>query len=1362
VNRTLRCVGFRVVAAALACAAPATLLANAVAPASRPSSVVAGPPRDQPEYEYPAGWLGEVQANLSEAQYHFVPWKPERATGAEPAEAWSAPNRAHGFRIRVDRAGLHVVSRTEPVPSWELRLGLAGYGRGASRHPADAAVVMEAQDNRVACHRGRIVERYVNRRTGLKQAFELHAPPDVAREEGPVVLALALGGSVSPRIGGDGQSFDFLAPGGAAVVRYADLEVRDALGRRLPSWMEGSVHADGCEIHLVFDDAGAVYPVEVDPLAKAPAWTAEPDQESTAFGFSAETAGDVNGDGYSDVIVGAWFYDNGESGEGRAFVYHGSASGLATAPAWTAESDQPGANFARSVATAGDVNGDGYSDVIIACVYCDNGETDEGRAFVYHGSPTGLSATASWTAEPDQDDARVIHATTAGDVNGDGFSDVIVGAMLYDNGETNEGRAWVYHGSPSGLQATPAWFGESDQENAIFGARLASAGDVNGDGYSDVLVAAYFYDGPDPNEGRAYVFHGSPAGLAAEPAWIGESGQAFGEFGDRLAAGDVNGDGYTDIIVGAHEYDNPEVDEGILYVFHGSATGVETTARWVGEANQQGAFYAGSLGSADINGDGYADLLVGANRYDNGEEDEGRVFLYLGSATGIRPVPVWTAEGNQEGANFGLSVASAGDVNGDGFTDVIVGAPQYDGPEYNEGRVYVYYGSAAGLARDEAWASEGDRAGGTLGFSVRTAGDVNGDGYSDVIVGAPLYDNGESDEGRAFVYHGTGSGLEASPAWAAEGNQLGAQLGSAVGGAGDVNGDGYSDVIVGAPLYDNGQSDEGRALVYHGSASGLAASPSWTVEGDQAGARFGHAVSTAGDVDGDGYSDVIVGAPLYDNGQSDEGRALVYHGSAAGLAADPSWTAEGDQAGAWFGHAVSTAGDVDGDGYSDVIVGAPLYDNGQSDEGRAFAYHGGDEGVEASPAWSVESQQAGASFGRAVATAGDVDGDGYSDVVVGAPLYDNGQTDEGRAYVYHGSAAGLATLGRVVEGQGQAQAGFGEAVAAAGDVNGDGLSDLIVGAPGYDGGEDGEGAAFVYHGTLLGLSPSPAWTVEGARASAALGTSVSGAGDFDGDGFADVVVGAPHHDAGGADAGRVSVHLGNDGGGVDRIARQARVDDEAPIDLLGRSDSETSFRLKARGRSAAGRGNLRLEWEVKALGTPFDGADIVQGPSVDSGEPTLDGSAVELAALVADLPAGPYRWRLRVASDSPYFPHSPWLSPPYNNRAETDLRLACSEAGLAEVEGLVVLDDKETLEWAASASRVVYDVVRGVTGELPVGAGASETCLEAGLAGTSLADDAVPPRGQSYWYLVRGRNACGVGTYGAESGGEERATTACP
>jgi hypothetical protein len=155
-----------------------------------------------------------------------------------------------------------------------------------------------------------------------------------------------------------------------------------------------------------------------------------------------------------------------------------------------------------------------------------------------------------------------------------------------------------------------------------------------------------------------------------------------------------------------------------------------------------------------------------------------------------------------------------------------------------------------------------------------------------------------------------------------------------------VNGDGYDDVIVGAPMYYNGQVDEGATVVYHGSSSGLSLAPNWLVESNQSMAVFGWSVGTAGDVNGDGYDDVIVGAPDYTNDQDEEGAAVVYHGSVSGLSLTPNWGDEGDHAGSQFAFSVGTAGDVNGDGFSDVIIGAPTYDNGQEDEGAAAVYHG--------------------------------------------------------------------------------------------------------------------------------------------------------------------------------------------------------------------------------------------------------------------------------------------------------------------------------------------------------------------------------------------------------------------------------------
>jgi hypothetical protein len=218
-------------------------------------------------------------------------------------------------------------------------------------------------------------------------------------------------------------------------------------------------------------------------------------------------------------------------------------------------------------------------------------------------------------------------------------------------------------------------------------------------------------------------------------------------------------------------------------------------------------------------------------------------------------------------------------------------------------------------------------------------------------------------------------------------------------------------VIIGSRAYDHGEINEGRAFVYLGSASGLAATPAWTAESDQAEARFGYAVASAGDVNGDGFSDVIVGAYLYDSGETDEGRAYIFYGSASGPSPAPGWITEGNQAGALFGAAVGTAGDINRDGLSDVIVGAYAYDNGETDEGQAFIYRGSIYGPYQNPSWTAEGNQANGYFGWSVASAGDINRDYFSDVVVGAHKFDAGSDNEGRAYVYWDLRTGGATTG---------------------------------------------------------------------------------------------------------------------------------------------------------------------------------------------------------------------------------------------------------------------------------------------------------------------------------------------------------------
>ena len=196
------------------------------------------------------------------------------------------------------------------------------------------------------------------------------------------------------------------------------------------------------------------------------------------------------------------------------------------------------------------------------------------------------------------------------------------------------------------------------------------------------------------------------------------------------------------------------------------------------------------------------------------------VFVPVGGAVALAAAP-WMTSADRAAACYGTAVASAGDVNGDGYGDVLVGAPGYTNGAGEAGAVFVYHDSAAGLSTIANWRAVANRANAAFGFSVATAGDVNGDGYDDILVGAPGPETDEQGRGRVYVYHGSASGLSTTANWRAERNQAHAVFGTSVATAGDVNRDGYSELVIGAPWFDAAGNDEsGAAFVYPGGAAG--------------------------------------------------------------------------------------------------------------------------------------------------------------------------------------------------------------------------------------------------------------------------------------------------------------------------------------------------------------------------------------------------------------------------------------------------------------------------------------------------------------------------------------------------------------
>jgi len=375
-----------------------------------------------------------------------------------------------------------------------------------------------------------------------------------------------------------------------------------------------------------------------------------------------------------------------------------------------------------------------------------------------------------------------------------------------------------------------------------------------------------------------------------------------------------------------------------------------------------------------------------------------------------------------------------------------------------------------------------------LGSAVGGAGDVDQDGYGDLIVGARLVDVTGTDAGMVTVY----SGRAGSVLYQFYGDSPGDRLGSGVAGGDDVDGDGVPDLLIGASFDDvGGVTDSGSVRVY----SGATGAQLYLFAGSSTVPFVGRsgAVAFAGDVNADGYADIILGTR---NGgitsTSLEGVVRVYSGADGSLLYDLMGQAPGDM----LGSGVAGAGDVDGDGYDDFLAGAP----GAGQGGQAYLYSGWDGSILLTVEDTVHAYH---TLGGAVAGPGDVDGDGVPDILVGGSSADHHGADSGGAYVYSGADGSLI---HHFDGF-SAGALFGSTVSGAGDVDGDGYADLLVGAPGesHEPGAHTRGSVRVFSG----LDGSILLYLLGTPDEHNFGQSVSGAGDVDGDGRADIIVGAP-------------------------------------------------------------------------------------------------------------------------------------------------------------------------------------------------------------------------------------------------------------
>ena len=1130
--------------------------------------------------------------------------------------------------VGYESTGLTIDFHRDDVLMSNWSIGLAGFGSGESAKRV-RCIHPSRDRNRIEYDYGDVTEWFVERGDAIEHGFTIFGAEGTHDLVGEFQLDLRIDSILTPILKHD--AIEFVDQSGTALITYDELHVYDAAGNERCAAML----LDGIHIQLTFDVTDAVYPIIVDPLISTPIWTAFGGQTDSWYGVSVSTAGDIDGDGYSDILVGASQFDVTGTDEGCVYVHYGSQTGPAISPGTTLVGSQNDAEFGTSVATAGDVNGDGYSDVIVGSWLFSDAFSEEGRVDVFLGTPIGLLLTPAWTIFGGQNQALLGRSVAcAGDVNRDGYSDVIVGADGYSNGHSREGYAAVYLGSPTGLATTPAWTIEGEQVDAFLGYSVGTAGDINGDGYSDVVIGVYYYDDVLPDQGRVLVFEGSATGLASTAAGTLQVDQADCHFGVSVGtAGDTNGDGYSDVIVGAHLYDNGEINEGAAFLYLGSPAGLSTTPDWIGEPDVDGAFYGYDVRSCgDVNGDGFGDFAVGAPTHNNNGALAGASFLYLGGP--IHPIPQNPIDGGQDDGT-GISNGNAGDVNGDGLSDVIIGSFGHSNAVPNEGMARVFAGKTGLPSTGATWSVNGETVDARLG-TVAYAGDINGDGFADVIVAAPSHSQSAALQGKFDVYLGSDVGLELTPVLSVEGENGGMQLGRACAAAGDVNGDGFADVIVGAPSFTRtGGDNEGLVRLFHGSSTGPDGSFDWEFQGELEDGFLGSAVAGAGDVNGDGYADVIVGIPGASNAVEapPHGRVYAFYGSPNGLAVSPHWIVSSDECCTLFGSRVAGAGDLNGDGYSDIVIGEP---EKNARRGRVHVYFGSAAGLIAPSAIVLDGAVDNGRFGNGLAGAGDVNQDGYDDLLVAAP-----EKNSGVVYVFYGSASGIAEtpdaqiLGQLSDGM------FGSAVASAGDVNADGYFDVIVGSPFGGMGLANSGLAHLFLGGPTGLSEEPDWTIVGTGIGNNLGMHVAGSGDVNGDGFADLLVGEPARTTAVFREGTVHSFLGS-GYGVSVNPRQRRSDFSGPVSAAGLTGSTDGVVLWMAPRSPIGRTDAVVEWQIAAHGTPLENGDIYQSGTLN----TLNQSTLtSISGLAANQL---YRWRARcryAKASSPSVQYSRWYQP---------------------------------------------------------------------------------------------------------------------